>query len=523
MSSTTPGSTSASLPVAGARRGWRGLLSAVAASLSILLAGSLSALIGPASPAAALEVDAGPGFSASGSNWSQHLGGWLDAEGRVFYCIDKDRENPRGDFDESVRLLPGQDEAVSGDVKWVIATFGQTTDNVQAAAVQWYVWHRLGQWESTTNPPDPATLRDPEVRQDVIERFTEILDAVQNRPTTAAIPAAPTVVLAEDGLRGTVTVPAGYNSLSLGGGVFTDSGLPVLIPAVDGGTYAISPAVPDGATSVTVSVTGFYTYSTTALDNQALVILERSRNDVQRLASASPTNGAGQAGTSATVELVPDTRATGRVELSKVVSGPTQLPPGAEFSFLVQWQVELVGPRGEIHMRDQSTTVELKPGETWGQDFPVGTEVTFSELLDSRTGDDLPAGWVWFGDPKFSAPGVTVEGDEITITVGESAQALSVIATNTAVVPTVPAIPGVPTVPERPTTVPETPVRTTVPPVRIELPTLPQEPVVPERATLPQTGSAATPVLVGVAGAVLLLGTLLIGFGVYRRRTTRGD
>ncbi len=235
-------------------RDWRYRLrhvSAVALTFALVV-------IGAALPAqtAHAGVILGPGFAFDGGR--SIFGGYLAPNGSIAYCLEWGKpgptnstwvtsdQGPRGNFS-------GWGELEVARINYVVTTWGQTADPVQAAAVAVTIWSRHAQSQggkvsdfSDGHPFVFQALPDPGIRARVFALRNEMMRAADAYTPVAMRPHGEIGIepSAEGYDRGWVTVsglePVVTGTLTLTGAIFDVTGSSSITGAVNGSRYSIT-------------------------------------------------------------------------------------------------------------------------------------------------------------------------------------------------------------------------------------------------------------------------------------------
>ena len=207
-------------------------------------------------PLTAQAATLGPGYEWQGQpGW--HLGGYLDPDGSVSYCIDPGKPSPVGKPTTDagvVGQVNGLSETAMIQLNSLLSRHGNTGDDTTAAAVAMAVW------SIASNAGYQAEGGDPYVLQRAPAELRPSIQALANQfraEAAAYVPpvGAATLTLSIDatsdftGYLDVVTTPAdATGTITLSNGVFADTGSATR-SAVPGGAHLAVKAVPpaDGA------------------------------------------------------------------------------------------------------------------------------------------------------------------------------------------------------------------------------------------------------------------------------------
>lgn len=217
-------------------------------------------------PAAAFAAAAGPGYDYRGDPHS-HLGGYLDPDGTVSYCIDAGKSSPLGGPTSDEGLVDHvNDLGASGMRKlaYVLLRHGNTRDADTAAAVALVVWGLADPADHAARGGDGFVItRAPaERRATILELAARFRDEAERYRTPE--PAAGDLQLTVEGdhdraLLGVHLSPAAATgSVVLTHGVFADTGLASREGVADGDQLAIDVQAPTGVAAYELRAEGSF-------------------------------------------------------------------------------------------------------------------------------------------------------------------------------------------------------------------------------------------------------------------------
>lgn len=262
----------------------------------LVLSGASASLFLNTVPAYAAPLAYGYGFNNPGYDYI--LGSWRTVDGNIAYCIQLQVPSPTDNqtFAGQTNVVTvGDGTTVSGDqvaqINYVLNKWGETDNDLQAAAVAWAIWYLTGQvndqgiytsfdtgfdesiftfagnqaqanleWDDVTGLLDGGALYD---------MFVMMTDEALNNyddpapATPADITISGSVVNGE--FVGTANVPAGYNTVTLSNATFDSNSSATISPNRQAGSFDwTAVTIPDSATSnFSVSVSGEYSTPTT--------------------------------------------------------------------------------------------------------------------------------------------------------------------------------------------------------------------------------------------------------------------
>ncbi|MET0806747.1 MAG: hypothetical protein ABWX98_06575 [Lacisediminihabitans sp.] len=217
----------------------------------VLVAGGMLAGV-TALPLSAHAATLGPGYEWEGRSPVWHLGGYLDPDGSVSYCIDPGRPSPldKPTTDSGVvGQVNGLSETTMIQLNSLLARHGNTTDDTTAAAVAMAVW------SIASNPGYQAEGGDAFVLQRAPEALRPAIQALADRFRAEAAAYVPpvgsaTLTLTIDatsdftGYLDVATTPAdATGTVTLSNGVFADTGSATRA-GVTGGSHLAVKAIP---------------------------------------------------------------------------------------------------------------------------------------------------------------------------------------------------------------------------------------------------------------------------------------
>lgn len=216
-------------------------------------------------PLAAHAATLGPGYDYHGDPHS-HLGGYLDPDGTVSYCIDAGIASPvggvttdRGVVDQ-VHGLP--DEAMQR-LSYVLARHGNTRDGDVAAAVALVVWGLADAAHHAARGGDGFVItRAPADRRAKIRALADQYrdEAARYEPPVAGTAQLGITATAGDPLHPvlevTLTPGSATGSVSLTNAVFADSGSATRDGVADGDRLPIEAVQPAGVYEWAVEASG---------------------------------------------------------------------------------------------------------------------------------------------------------------------------------------------------------------------------------------------------------------------------
>jgi hypothetical protein len=217
-------------------------------------------------PAAALAAGAGPGYDYRGDPHS-HLGGYLDPDGTVSYCIDAGKSSPLGGPTSDEGLVDHvNDLGASGMRKlaYVLLRHGNTRDADTAAAVALVVWGLADPADHAARGGDGFVItRAPaERRATILELAARFRDEAERYRTPD--PGAGDLQLTVEGdhdraLLGVHLSPAAATgTVVLTNGVFADTGLASREGVADGEQLAIDVQAPTGVAAYELRAEGSF-------------------------------------------------------------------------------------------------------------------------------------------------------------------------------------------------------------------------------------------------------------------------
>ncbi|WGD38306.1 LPXTG cell wall anchor domain-containing protein [Lysinibacter sp. HNR] len=240
-------------------------------SLVFLAAGSIT-LSSPAQAATIL----GPGFGFDGGR--SIFGGYIAPDGSIAYCLEWGKPGPTNPAWATTNQGPassfnGWGELEISRINYVVTTWGQTADPVQAAAVAVTIWSRHAQSQgaqvsdfSDSHPYVFQALSDPNIRARVFELRDMMTRAADNYTPVPMQPHGLLSVEPHDAGhdRGWVSVkdlaPGTRGTLVLDGAVFDATGSPSITGAESGSRYSITYMPTDEQLStVSTTLTGTFT------------------------------------------------------------------------------------------------------------------------------------------------------------------------------------------------------------------------------------------------------------------------
>lgn len=217
----------------------------------VLVAGGMLAGV-TALPLSAHAATLGPGYEWEGRSPVWHLGGYLDPDGTVSYCIDPGRPSPldKPTTDAGVvGQVNGLSETAMIQLNSLLARHGNTTDDTTAAAVAMAVWsiastagYQAEGGDAYVLQRAPAELR-PSI-QALADQFRA--EAAGYVPPAGSLSLTLTIDATSDftGYLDVTTTPAeASGTVTLSNGVFADTGSPTRA-AVAGGAHLAVKAVP---------------------------------------------------------------------------------------------------------------------------------------------------------------------------------------------------------------------------------------------------------------------------------------
>ena len=496
----------------------RTLLRLAALSLAALLIGAALSVASVPTEADAATKNAGiPGLTPYGG----YLGNYLAPDGTRVYCIDSPLPWPSGETSGPTlvdSLVTTWGAPLSADslrkLNYVLLTYGQTDDQVQAAAVAAYVNAHTSGWARDLGVGYAAGAWY--LNGNAI--VTPAYDAIWADAEANAIPTATATATIELGnstsgvVRVAASVPGATGSVALHGAVAASSGATEI--AVDADDEIAVRGVPsDDERSYSISATVSYTAPTTAAANLTLYTTPGQQRTIRGGGPDSIAFSATAATEAILLDFAPviTTRVTEEiVEVGEpfVDSVTVSLAEGSRpwrlrtdgTAVPVQATGVLYGPFSE-----QPAVSAAPPADAPAVGIETLTLAGAGEYLTS--GSLLAAApgyytWVWTIDAT-SAPESLPEGYTHTTEFG--------LVAETHRVPEVPPASPAPT--ETPTPTPA-PTETTTP--------VPSETVAPAPTASPtaqqlaRTGTEAPPV--ALLGAGLLLVGLLLGISARARR-----
>ncbi|MET0991516.1 MAG: hypothetical protein ABWX66_03900 [Lacisediminihabitans sp.] len=217
----------------------------------VLVAGGMLAGV-TALPLSAHAATLGPGYEWEGRSPVWHLGGYLDPDGSVSYCIDPGKPSPldKPTTDSGVvGQVNGLSETAMIQLNSLLARHGNTTDDTTAAAVAMAVW------SIASNPGYQAEGGDAFVLQRAPEALRPAIQALADRFRAEAAAYVPpvgsaTLTLTIDatsdftGYLDVATAPAdATGTVTLSNGVFADTGSATRA-GVTGGSHLAVKAIP---------------------------------------------------------------------------------------------------------------------------------------------------------------------------------------------------------------------------------------------------------------------------------------
>lgn len=262
----------------GMRRRFRATVQKAATALAVV-AVAMTGMVVATAPAHAATIGAGFGTVDNSIGWQ---GAFILPDGSRGYCIEPGISNPLGattdgGIQESVvSNSPYGDAAVSPDnlarINYLVSTFGQTDDNIEAAAVSFAV-------KALANPSamyDSHGYSGPENLPSYVNwvlvgnagaanagavgvRAQQLFDAAQIVTAGPSVTPNGTLVFVihvPDVTQGTVTASTATPStgtITLTGAIFPDTGSNTLAGATAGGTYAITALAPEDGSPMQVS------------------------------------------------------------------------------------------------------------------------------------------------------------------------------------------------------------------------------------------------------------------------------
>lgn len=235
-------------------------LFATLAVAAITLAGAQLA------PAAAHAADAGPGYDYQGDPHS-HLGGYLDPDGSVSYCIDAGKSSPLGGPTSDEGLVDHVNDLGAAGMRklaYVLLRHGNTRDADTAAAVALVVWGLADPADHAARGGDAFVItRAPaERRATILELAARFRDEADRYRTPE--PGTGELRLAVEGdhdravLAVHLTPASATGTVQLTNGVFADTGLPTREGVADGAELEIDVQHPKGATAYEVRAEGSF-------------------------------------------------------------------------------------------------------------------------------------------------------------------------------------------------------------------------------------------------------------------------
>jgi hypothetical protein len=233
-------------------------LLATLAVAAIALAGAQFA------PAAAHAADSGPGYDYRGDPHS-HLGGYLDPDGSVSYCIDAGKSSPLGGPTSDEGLVDHVNDLGAAGMRklaYVLLRHGNTRDADTAAAVALVVWGLADPVDHAARGGDEFVItRAPaERRATILELAARFRDEAERYRTPEPGAGALHLTLDGDGavLEAQLSPASATGTVVLTNGVFSDTGLASREGVADGDRLAIDVQHPKGSTAYEVRAEGSF-------------------------------------------------------------------------------------------------------------------------------------------------------------------------------------------------------------------------------------------------------------------------
>lgn len=217
-------------------------------------------------PAAAHAADAGPGYDYRGDPHS-HLGGYLDPDGSVSYCIDAGKSSPLGGPTSDEGLVDHvNDLGASGMRKlaYVLLRHGNTRDADTAAAVALVVWGLADPADHAARGGDGFVItRAPaEHRATILELAARFRDEAERYQTPDPAAGELSLTVERDrshAVLGVSLSPASATgTVELTNAVFADTGLASREGVADGDQLEIDVQHPAGAAAYAVRAEGSF-------------------------------------------------------------------------------------------------------------------------------------------------------------------------------------------------------------------------------------------------------------------------